>query len=127
MERKKDQNSCVRVVRDEQQIMDCKKHVEAIGDQIQDFSQVLKLAGNEVRMKILILLQKEGRLCVCDLGEILNMKIPAVSQHLRKLKDGKLLITEREGSTIFYSIDPDSQPVLYSLFIGISECDPVMA
>ena len=126
MERKKSQNSCVRVVRDEQQIMGCKRYVEAVDGQIQDFSQVLKLAGNEVRMKILILLQKEERLCVCDLGEILDMKIPAVSQHLRKLKDGNLLLTEREGTTIFYSINPYSQPVLSSLFRGISECDLVL-
>ena len=121
MKRNKDQNSCVRIVRDELQIMSCKKHIEAIEDHIQEFSQILRLAGNNVRMKILVLLQEEERLCVCDLGEILDMKIPAVSQHLRKLKDGKLLLTEREGTTIYYSINPEIQPELSSLFRRILE------
>ena len=65
------------------------------------------LAGNEVRLKILYLIfheSQEGRLCVCDLSDILEMKIPAVSQHLRKLKDMGLVKTKRERQTIYYSI-----------------------
>jgi DNA-binding transcriptional ArsR family regulator len=72
-------------------------------------------------MKILLLLQDEERLCVCDLSEILGMKIPAISQHLRKLKDGDLVQTEREGTTIFYYLTEKAKPILQVLFqfIGI--------
>jgi DNA-binding transcriptional ArsR family regulator len=31
------------------------------------------------------------------------MRIPAVSQHLRKLKDGNVVETRKEGQTIYYS------------------------
>jgi DNA-binding transcriptional ArsR family regulator len=80
-----------------------------------DLSQSLSLAANEVRLKILLLLKEEVRLCVCDLAEILGMKLPAVSQHLRKLKDGGLVFTEREGTTIFYHLTSKVQPLLNAL------------
>ena len=86
-----------------------------MNDSISESAKILALTGNEVRLKTLLLLQEEQRLCVCDLSEILEMKVPAVSQHLRKLKDGKLLIREREGTTIYYSINPEFQPVLNSI------------
>ena len=67
-------------------------------------------------MKILYLLREEGRLCVCDLSEILEMKIPAVSQHLRKLKDAELVYPEREGATIYYHISPGVKSNLDTVF-----------
>ncbi|MEB2779582.1 ArsR family transcriptional regulator [Algoriphagus sp. C2-6-M1] len=35
-------------------------------------------------------LSTEKQLCPCDLSDILDMTTPAVSQHLRKLKDGRV-------------------------------------
>jgi len=121
MKEKKDQNICVRVFRDEQQINKCKQRINEAKVSLSGIAQILALAGNEVRFKILLLLQEEQRLCVCDLAEILEMKIPAISQHLRKLKDGKLLIPEREGTTIYYSVNPPSQYILNSLFSNLPE------
>ncbi len=113
---KKDNNVCIRVDRDGEQIERCKTKMEEIDTSASDFAKILSLAGNEVRMKILLLLQAEERLCVCDLSEILGMKIPAVSQHLRKLKDGDLVQTERAGTTIFYSLTEEAKPILQVLF-----------
>lgn len=121
MKKIKDQNVCIRVDRDELQINRCKERIEGINDYIMEFAQVLQLAGNAVRMKILILLKEEKRLCVCDLAEVLEMKIPAVSQHLRKMKDANLVLTEREGTTIFYFINPAYQSVLESLFSNMPD------
>ena len=68
-----------------------------------------------------MLLKEEERLCVCDLSEILEMKIPAVSQHLRKLKDANVVISEREGTVIFYYLSPFMTDVLYPVFDLIAE------
>jgi ArsR family transcriptional regulator, lead/cadmium/zinc/bismuth-responsive transcriptional repressor len=115
MKKIKDQNSCVRVARDELQINRCKENLFEVKSSSAEIAQILALAGNEVRLKILLLLQQEQRLCVCDLGEILEMKVPAVSQHLRKMKDGRLLLTEREGTVIFYRINPRLEPTLNTI------------
>ncbi|MBN7816871.1 ArsR/SmtB family transcription factor [Algoriphagus pacificus] len=79
-------------------------------------AQVLSLAGNKVRLRILYLLKKESKMCPCDLSDILAMAVPAISQHLRKLKDAGLVETNKVGQTIFYSIFESKNPVLSPIF-----------
>jgi len=67
-------------------------------------------------LKILFLLKEENELCPCDLSDILGMSFPAVSQHLRKLKDGNLIEGRREGQTIFYSLVSGNDSLLRLLF-----------
>jgi len=69
-----------------------------------------------VRLKILFLLQEEGQLCPCDLSDILRMNTSPISQHLRKLKDGKIIIAKKTGQTIFYSISPEYSEILKPIF-----------
>ncbi|RMG23682.1 MAG: transcriptional regulator [Bacteroidetes bacterium] len=98
--------SCIRVYADVEQINSCRQHITEMGPQLQALSRVLSLAGNQVRLSILYLLHQQGKLCVCDLSDILEMKIPAISQHLRKLKDGGLVEANKVAQTVFYSLRP---------------------
>ncbi|ASE62084.1 winged helix-turn-helix transcriptional regulator [Chryseobacterium indologenes] len=109
-------NSCIRQRADIRQINRCKNRVLELQDPFDYLSSGLELAGNNVRLKILFLLHEEKRLCVCDLSDILDMTISAVSQHLRKLKDRKLIITEREAQTIFYSLTKEYEKLLDPFF-----------
>lgn len=97
---------CIREVADLNQINRCIESLDKVEGSIDRLVDILKLAANDVRLKILYLLSKEDELCPCDLSDILDMSVPAVSQHLRKLKDGGLVETERDGQTIFYSLNP---------------------
>ena len=121
MKRNRDNNTCIRVCRDEQQITRCKGRVIKLNARVQDFTSILQLLGNSVRMNIMILLNDEQRLCVCDLSEILEMTIPAVSQHLKKLRKTQLVDYEREGNTIYYYINRDYKLVLNSLLANVVE------
>ncbi|MEQ8357893.1 MAG: metalloregulator ArsR/SmtB family transcription factor [Cytophagales bacterium] len=107
---------CIRDVADLAQIKRCRASLSSIQPSTEKLSDILKLAGNDVRLKILYLLNKEDQLCPCDLGDILDMSVPAVSQHLRKLKDGGLVETQREGKVIFYSLNQQTIPVLQPCF-----------
>ncbi|MBX9853011.1 MAG: metalloregulator ArsR/SmtB family transcription factor [Cytophagaceae bacterium] len=115
--------SCIRVFADETQIKECRKKVKAKQETFSQLSRVLELAGNEVRLKILYLLEEEKELCPCDLSDILEMTIPAVSQHLRKLKDGNIIQAKKVGQTIFYSLKPEHLKILKPFFkyININE------
>ncbi|WP_345157906.1 metalloregulator ArsR/SmtB family transcription factor [Pontibacter saemangeumensis] len=86
--------------------------IENLEDPIRFLANALNLAGNEVRLKILFLLKEEGELCPCDISDILAMTVPAVSQHLRKLKDGGIVTTKRTGQTIFYALTPEAEKLL---------------
>jgi len=109
-------NTCIRVYADLGQIEQCKKDVQTVNSSITRIAQVLNLAGNEVRLKILFLLDRESKMCPCDLSDILGMTVPAISQHLRKLKDARLVQTKKVGQVIFYSIDKSNNLVLNPIF-----------
>lgn len=105
-------NSCIRVYADVDQINRCKWVVEQADSTITQLAKALNLAGNEVRLKMLFLLEKESKMCPCDLGDILGMTVPAISQHLKKLKDSGLVETDKVGQTIFYSLSESSHVIL---------------
>lgn len=111
-----DNNSCIRQQADIEQIDRCKDRVSDLSETFEYLANGLALAGNRVRLKMLYLLYVEQRLCVCDLSDILDMNVSAISQHLRKLKDRKLVHAEREAQTIFYAISRDYKKVLIPLF-----------
>ena len=112
---------CIRVLADLQQINNCRAELNKITPSLSELAAVLHLAGNEVRMAMLYFLYTEEKLCVCDLSDIMDMKIPAISQHLRKMKDGGLISNEKMGQTIFYFIEPEQTRLVELLFALIPE------
>jgi DNA-binding transcriptional ArsR family regulator len=64
----------------------------------------------------MFLLEEENELCPCDLADILSMSIPAISQHLRKLKDGGVIEARRSGQIIFYSLKAEHLKLLQPFF-----------
>jgi DNA-binding transcriptional ArsR family regulator len=112
---------CIREVADLKQINRCIDSLQEVEQSINRLGEILKLAGNDVRLKILFLLNKEEQLCPCDLSDILDMSVPAVSQHLRKLKDGGVVQTKRDGQTIFYSLNAPFNEILSPNFEHIND------
>ncbi len=109
-------DSCIRILGDIEQINSCREKLKVNSQSFVQLSQILSLTGNEVRLKILFLLEEEDDLCPCDLSDILGMSVPAVSQHLRKLKDGNIIQSRKEGQTIFYSLKPEQLKILRPFF-----------
>lgn len=65
-------------------------------------ARLLALAGNEARLQVL------ERVCeqewdVGSLAREVNLSQSALSQHLKKLRDGKLVSTRRDAQTVYYS------------------------
>ncbi len=108
--------SCIRIEADIEQISNCKKVLTELDSSFDLLSNALSLAGNNVRLKILFLLSREQELCVCDLSDILGMKISAISQHLRKLKDRNIIRPERKAQTIFYSLTDEYKKIFLPFF-----------
>lgn len=71
---------------------------------LEPLADFFKVFGDKTRIKILYLL-KEHELCVCDLADCLGMTSPAVSHQLRVLKTNRLIISRRQGKSVFYSLD----------------------
>lgn len=109
-------NTCIRLFADQEQITNCKDKLKTAQKSFASLSNILALAGNEVRLKIVYLLEEEKELCPCDLSDILGMSIPAVSQHLRKLKDGNIVETRKQGQAIYYSLTQENLKILKTFF-----------
>jgi ArsR family transcriptional regulator, arsenate/arsenite/antimonite-responsive transcriptional repressor len=81
--------------------------VEKLVLELEKTAHVLKLLGDKTRLTMIALLEKSD-CCVCEFVEIFNMSQPAISQHLRKLKDAGLVKETRKGQWIFYSLNHDT-------------------
>lgn len=68
--------------------------------------QSLKAVSDETRMLILKYLSKEA-LCICEFTELLDMTQPAISQHMRKLKQAGLICEEKRGRWTIWSLNKD--------------------
>lgn len=100
----KNDTTCLRITVDKDKIDYEKQQLILKQDMFSEKEKLFSLLGSEVRLKIVYLLLKYERLCVCDISDILCMKQSPVSQHLRKLKDAAILFSKREGLMINYYI-----------------------
>lgn len=114
-------STCIRLFADLEQINNCKDKLKFAQKSFNQLSNILALAGNEARLKIVYLLEEEKELCPCDLADILSMSVPAVSQHLRKLKDGNIVENRKEGQTISYSLTKENLKILRPFFKHINQ------
>ncbi|TWF47524.1 ArsR/SmtB family transcription factor [Neorhizobium alkalisoli] len=69
---------------------------------ITDAARLLDVMSNEVRLKVLkILVDRE--IDVGELSKQIDIAQSAMSQHLRKLRDARLVDVRRSGQFVFYS------------------------
>ena len=60
--------------------------------------------GDPARQTILLLLAEHGRLNVGQVTEFMHLSRPAISHHLKVLKDADLVAVSRESRENFYSL-----------------------
>jgi ArsR family transcriptional regulator len=85
-------------------------------DLLDGTANILKLLGDKTRLSM-VGLMAINECCVCEFVEIFNMTQPAISQHLRKLKDSGLVNEKRRGQWIIYSLNSDSE--YYPLILDV--------
>ena len=64
-------------------------------------AHVMKALSNETRIMLMCLLM-DGEKSVNALAKALDMRVPAISQHLSKMRMGGLVSARRAGQTIYY-------------------------
>ena len=87
---------------------------EALVEKARNASAQLKAMAHENRLAILFHLY-EGPKSVHELEELLNMRQPAVSQQLARLRADNMVATERRGKQVYYSIVSQDAKVIVEL------------
>lgn len=71
-------------------------------------AQIFKALSDPIRLRIVLLLQSEGELCVCDIMAVLKLPQSTVSRHLAYLKRSCWVDTRREGVWMHYQLSRES-------------------
>ena len=105
-------------------VCDCKiihpEDVESVKDQMLGRRQLAKVnkfcdcISNDTRFKILWAL-KSNSLCVCDIANVLSMTKSATSHQLKILKDANIIISEKKGKEVLYSIADDHIKIILDM------------
>jgi ArsR family transcriptional regulator len=87
------------------------RQVKAIDLQAKRF----KALGHPIRLGMALKLAEEPDTCACDFADVFGVSQPTVSQHLKVLRDSKLVTTRRNGTQICYSLDSAATRELHAL------------
>ncbi|HCN56765.1 MAG TPA: ArsR family transcriptional regulator [Exiguobacterium sp.] len=75
-------------------------------NRVDEMSQFLKLLSDGTRLEILRRLHVREH-CVCDFVEMFDISQPAVSRHLKLLRQSQIILERRERQWIHFRINPD--------------------
>ena len=67
---------------------------------------VFKCLADDTRVRTMLLITREGELCVCELTCALNESQPKISRHLAQLRTCGLLSDRRQGQWVYYRLHP---------------------
>jgi ArsR family transcriptional regulator len=95
-------------------------------DDARELERVFKALADRHRVKILNrLLQAGGEaVCVCDLEDLLGLKQPTVSYHLKQLLNAGIVERERRGSFAYFSITEGALERVSALVLGVQGPQP---
>lgn len=85
---------------------------------IRRLAELLKALGDATRLAILTMLL-EGERCVCEIEEALPLSQPAVSHHLKILRQAGLVTDRREGKWSYYDLDRQGLEGVQSLLAAV--------
>ena len=116
--------TCIRTNVDAEKLQSLRKDAFS-NDHIVALSAFMSAADNETRLRILYVLWRAGELCVCDLSDVCGISQPAVSRHLKILREKALVESRRDAQTLYYHIYNENPfaHMLVSLFEQQAESD----
>ena len=79
-----------------------------------ELAKIFKALGDETRLQIVRMLAGKER-CVCAFLSAFPMTQPAISNHLRVLREAGVVSDTRDGRWIFYRLNPEVFDVIAAL------------
>lgn len=68
---------------------------------------LLSALADPVRLSIVRQLATADDVCACDFTECCDVSQPTISHHLKVLREAGVVVSERQGTNIVYSLSPD--------------------
>lgn len=88
---------------------------EVTPGQADHIADLAKAFADPIRVQLLDVLRRHaGEVCVCELEPLFDISQPALSHHLKKLREAGIVGVERRGLWSFYYVNPEPLEVLRS-------------
>ena len=72
-------------------------------------AEVAKALGDPIRLQLVDVLRKHaGKVCVCELVPLFDIAQPTLSHHLKKLREARIVDSERQGLWAYYYVLPEA-------------------
>lgn len=92
--------------------MNLKNEINILSDEITSSQKILIALGDEIRQHLILVMMKSGNcsgMRVNDIAAQTNLSRPAVSHHLKILKESGIVKMRREGTKNYYYFDADTE------------------
>ncbi|WP_239256563.1 ArsR/SmtB family transcription factor [Listeria ilorinensis] len=87
-----------------------------------EIEQVCKLLADQTRLEILTILA-DKEICICQLVDYFDISQPAISKHIKKLRDNGLLVEKKQAQWKYYKLNQD-YPYFHLIEQVIALCPP---
>ncbi len=88
-------------------IQRCCPPATVVDDDFEEEAELFRALGDPYRLAILATLARsKDEVCVCDFTAGLPLGQPAVSHHLKILREAGLVTCERRGTWVYYTLAP---------------------
>ena len=84
-------------------------------------SALFNLLADATRLRTIMVIQSEGEVCVCELTHALSESQPKISRHLAYLREAHVVCARREGTWMYYRLNPELPPWAVAVLIGADE------
>ena len=81
-------------------------------------AKLMEMLAQPSRLKILCILSQKAQ-SVQTLADIAELSQPAMSHHLRKLREADLVETKRDGQVIYYSLKGEEVKTVLAALYGL--------
>lgn len=89
-------------------------------DDADDLAAMFAALADPVRLRVLSLIAAAGEVCACDLVDVVDRSQPTVSHHTKVLADAGLVVGEKRGRWVWWSVVPERVAALSDALSGTS-------
>ena len=92
-----------------------------MNEELKIITKLTKALSDDTRIRIVHLLSRKGKLCVCEINEIIGLSQPTISSHLKILENANVLVFRKEGLWVEYMLNPDMEKYQKDMIETISK------
>lgn len=81
------------------------RYADSLPEEWAKFAQFFSALGDPTRQKILLVFEPGEEICVNEIARLFKLSRPAISHHLKVLRNAELLLCEKRGKEVYYRVN----------------------